>query len=90
MKNYTLKITGRVQGVFFRARTKDKAEELDVKGFVRNEEDSSVYIECEGDEENLEKFLEWCHKGPEKARVENVEIKESRPKHYTSFRIERE
>ena len=74
MKRLTVKVSGTVQGVFFRHSAKIKASELELKGFARNEGDGSVYIEAEGEQANLEKFLEWCRKGPPFARVEHVEF----------------
>lgn len=73
IKHIKIKVYGRVQGVFFRDKTKKKALLLNLKGFVRNEKDGSVYIEAKGDEENLSKLLDWCRKGPIQAKVEKVE-----------------
>lgn len=89
MKHYNVKITGLVQGVFFRDSTKDEADKLNIQGFVRNEDDGSVYMECEGDEENLQKLLEWCKQGPPKARVEKVDAKEGTLKNYSNFHVKR-
>jgi len=75
LKHLNIKIFGRVQRVFFRHSAKQKAEELDIKGSVRNEPDGAVYIEAEGKEENLKQFLDWCHQGPDSAKVEKVEFK---------------
>jgi len=72
MKHLNIKIFGRVQGVFFRANAAKKADELGITGFARNEPDGSLYIEAEGEEENLKKFLSWCQKGPPFARVEKI------------------
>lgn len=73
-----LKIHGQVQGVFFRAETKRKADELGLAGFVRNEPDGTVYVEAQGEEKNLRKFLKWCeHHGPPLAEVIRVEAKYS-------------
>ena len=72
VKHVSIKISGRVQGVFFRASTKEQADTLGVKGFVRNEPDGSVYIEAESDEMTLTMFLTWCRKGPPQAQVERV------------------
>lgn len=66
-------IFGRVQGVFFRKSTKEKADELGVLGWVRNDSDGSVEIMAVGEKEILEKFIKWCKKGPPLAKVENVE-----------------
>ena len=67
-------ISGKVQGVFFRATTRDKANELGVKGWVRNLRDGRVEAVFEGDEEAVKKLIEWCHVGPPAARVEKVEV----------------
>ncbi len=72
-KHLNVKISGRVQGVFFRYSAKRKAEKLDIMGFARNEPDGTVYIEAEGEEKTLKQFLAWCRKGPAFARVEKVE-----------------
>jgi len=75
-KHFSISIGGKVQGVFFRASAREKAEELDVKGFVRNEPNGNVYIEAEADENTLQQFIEWCRQGPPRARVEKVDVKE--------------
>ncbi len=69
----TIKVFGRVQGVFFRHSARHEAEKLGLRGFVKNEDDGSVYMEVEGEEENIRKFVEWCRKGPPFANVERVE-----------------
>ncbi len=71
MKHVNIRVSGKVQGVFFRASTKEQADQLGVKGFARNEPNGDVYIEAEGEEDKLNLFLEWCARGPSKARVEN-------------------
>ncbi|MBS3067188.1 acylphosphatase [Candidatus Micrarchaeota archaeon] len=66
-------VSGIVQGVFFRATTCDMANELKLTGWVKNSEDGeSVEILAEGDKKTLEKFLEWCAKGPKGANVEQI------------------
>ncbi len=73
MKHLKLQITGKVQGVFFRAEAKKKAEELGLKGFVRNEDDGSVYLEAEGEETFLEELIAWVKAGgPELAYVDKI------------------
>jgi len=86
-KHLNIKIYGRVQGVLFRYSAKQKAKESGIKGFVRNELDGTVYIEAEGEEENLKQFLDWCHKGPFFASVKKVEVKESDIKNFDDFVI---
>jgi len=73
-KNYALRITGKVQGVFFRESAKKAADRLGLSGFVRNEPDGSVYAEAEGEEALLKEFAEWCRQGPESAEVQEVKI----------------
>jgi acylphosphatase len=90
MKHYSIHIYGKVQGVFFRDSTRRKAHELELSGFVRNEPDGSVYIEAEGDEENLEIFKSWCHQGPPGANVERVEVIEGAIKNLEGFKIARQ
>jgi len=68
-------ISGRVQGVWFRADTKDKAEQLGIGGWVRNTTDGKVEAVFEGDEENIKEMLDWCRHGPPSAKVENVKVK---------------
>ena len=68
-----LRIYGRVQGVFFRARMRDKALEEGVKGWVRNLPDGSVEAVVEGPWEKVLKVVCWAHHGPPLARVERVE-----------------
>lgn len=86
-KHFNIKITGRVQGVFFRVSAKEKADELGITGFARNEHNGSVYIEAEGEGGDLNRFLAWCYEGPNSARVENVEISESETKGFFHFSV---
>jgi acylphosphatase len=87
IKHFNIKVYGRVQGVFFRASTKTQADALGINGFVRNEKDETVYIEAEGEEENLNKFLEWCKQGPKYAVVDSLEVIESEIRPFNNFVI---
>ena len=87
MKHLNITVHGKVQGVFFRASTKAVADQLGIKGMVKNQSDGTVYMEAEGDEFALESFLEWCDEGPEKAEVEKVEIKEGELKNFRNFEV---
>ncbi len=69
-----LRIHGRVQGVFFRASTMDKAKELGLTGWVRNNPDGSVEVIAEGSRERVETLVAWSHEGPRHAVVNRVEI----------------
>ena len=68
-------IHGRVQGVFFRASTQEKAIELGLTGWVRNIADGKVELLAEGEKEKLEKLIDWCRIGPKHAQVMDVETR---------------
>ncbi|MCK4336200.1 MAG: acylphosphatase [Candidatus Aenigmarchaeota archaeon] len=70
-----LLISGEVQGVFFRANTRRAANELGVKGWVRNLPNGMVEVVAEGRKPTLDRLIEYCRKGPDGAGVENIEIK---------------
>jgi acylphosphatase len=72
-------ITGRVQGVFFRAWAQEQAARLGVAGWVSNEPDGSVAGHFEGAPADVESLLEWCRSGPEYARVEHMRVTETEP-----------
>ena len=67
-------VSGIVQGVFFRQKTKRQAESLGVNGWVRNLPDGRVEAVFEGEEEAVKALVDYCHRGPSSARVENVEF----------------
>jgi acylphosphatase len=85
----SIKVTGRVQGVFYRQSTREKARELGVTGSVKNMPDDSVLIIATGSREALNQLVAWCRQGPPRARVENVEIQELPHESFTHFQIER-
>lgn len=87
MKRLTIHVRGRVQGVFFRASTAEKARALGVTGTVRNRRDGSVFIEAEGPDEPLDRFLEWVRRGPPHARVDGVECTEGEPHGFDGFEV---
>jgi acylphosphatase len=72
MKRVHVYISGRVQGVFFRAETQRTAKSFNLTGWVRNVVDGRVEAVFEGDEANVGKMIAWCHIGPPAARVEEV------------------
>jgi len=87
VKRLKIKIYGRVQGVSFRQSARTMARYLGVKGFVKNMNDDSVYIEAEADSEALGKYVIWCRKGPDHARVERIESEEITSKNEKFFDI---
>ncbi len=76
MQRVHLTLSGRVQGVLFRANIKREAEIIGVKGWVKNLEEDKVEAIAEGNEEQIKKFIAYCRKGPDEARVDYVEIEE--------------
>jgi acylphosphatase len=80
-------ITGKVQGVGFRAGALHKAKTLGLYGFAQNNDDGSVRIAVEGESESVDMFLDWCREGPMLAAVDAVEVKPGAMAHYTEFSI---
>lgn len=74
MRQVHVKISGHVQGVFFRANTQREATKLGLTGWVKNTEDGGVEAMAQGNEDELNLFIAWCHKGPTSANVTNVEV----------------
>lgn len=90
IRRASLRIKGRVQGVFFRESARREAERLGVHGFVRNLPDGDVEAVAEGPREALEQFVSWCHQGPPSARVEHVQVAEQPPtQQFSRFTVER-
>jgi len=77
--NVNVLISGRVQGVWFRSSTKQKAEQLGVTGWVRNTKDGRVEAIFEGEENSVKSLIEWCHHGPPLAKIEKVEVNNQSP-----------
>jgi acylphosphatase len=67
-------VRGLVQGVFYRASTCERADELGLAGWVRNRADGAVELEAEGPAAQVERLIEWCGRGPPGARVSAVEV----------------
>jgi acylphosphatase len=85
--NKQIKVIGRVQGVFFRKSTQQKAIELGIKGWVRNEPDESVMVEIEGNHSATLEMENWLRQGPPLAKVDSLEISEGEEAGYADFLI---
>ncbi|MBN1205135.1 MAG: acylphosphatase [Myxococcaceae bacterium] len=86
----SLRIRGKVQGVFFRESARFEACRLGLTGWVRNREDGSVEAVAEGAPAALEDFIRWCHRGPQAARVTDVERSDGGPTgEFSTFSVER-
>ena len=75
LKQVHISVRGRVQGVFFRASAQREARRLGVSGWARNKPDGSVEMLVEGEEEAIRDFVNWSHRGPSAARVDNVDVR---------------
>jgi acylphosphatase len=82
-------ISGRVQGVGYRASTWDTATLLKLNGWVRNLRDGRVEAMFEGPKETVEEMLRWCHQGPPTAVVKNVEVLYETPQGLKGFQVVR-
>jgi acylphosphatase len=78
-KRLHLIIHGLVQGVFFRANTREEGQRLGLSGWVRNRADGTVEVVAEGPEETLDQLEQWSHRGPPSARVDRVETRWEEP-----------
>lgn len=84
-----VRVTGLVQGVFFRAWTREQAERLGVAGWVRNCTDGSVEAQLEGDAKAVERLTDLLGQGPDGARVDRIEIAEAAPENSDGFDVRR-
>ena len=80
-------IHGRVQGVFFRSSTVERARQVGVSGWVRNRRDGTVEAVFEGSEAQVAEMARYCHEGPSWARVERVEEIEEAPEDLEGFGV---
>lgn len=69
-------LSGRVQGVFFRAETHEAARRNGVSGWVRNTSDGRVEAVFEGRDSDVDRMVQWCHNGPPNARVDDIRVQE--------------
>jgi acylphosphatase len=87
MRTVHLKISGKVQGVFFRAAAKEVAKINKISGWIKNTYDDKVEALITGKNEDVEKFISWCKHGPEKATVENVIITNTDLQIFSRFEV---
>lgn len=80
-------IYGKVQNVGFRYNAMNMAKDLNIKGFIRNMPNGSIYIEAEGTSLNMDLFVSWCAEGPTRSNVEGVEVNEIPLMNYKNFLI---
>ena len=87
LKHYTISVKGKVQGVYYRQSVLEVARQIGINGFIKNELNGDVLIEAEGKEEELNKLIEWCKKGPDKAIVTAITLTEEELKNFSEFKI---
>ena len=80
-------VSGRVQGVYYRANTRDTAREHGIDGWVRNLDDGRVEAVFEGTREAVESMVEFCHEGSERANVTDLEIENEDPEGIDGFEV---
>ncbi|MBP1924041.1 acylphosphatase [Halorubrum alkaliphilum] len=80
-------VSGRVQGVYYRASTRDAAREKGVDGWVRNLDDGRVEAVFEGSESAVEAMVEWCHTGSRAADVADVDVTREEPEGVDGFEV---
>ena len=85
--HYNIQVKGKVQGVWFRKYTKEKADNLGLKGFVKNEVNEDVYIEVEGTKIMLTHFINWLYEGSPFSNVSEVIYKSKGVQNFIEFEI---
>ncbi|ODS36381.1 acylphosphatase [Candidatus Altiarchaeales archaeon WOR_SM1_SCG] len=81
-------ISGKVQGVFYRASTRDKAIRIGVSGWVKNLPGGKVEAVFQGEKHKVEQMIEWCRKGPPGARVDDVSVTMEEPsEEFATFEV---
>ena len=87
MRRVRVLVSGRVQGVFFRASCAERAGDLDLSGWIRNDEGGNVEAEFEGAESAVAQMVSWCREGPPLARVDRIDVADEAPTGETGFHI---
>ena len=82
-----IQVFGKVQGVFYRATSKTKADELGLTGWVKNESDGTVSLFVKGESKKVEEMVEWCKEGPTFSKVDKVQYEEVEQEEFSDFEI---
>jgi acylphosphatase len=89
LQTLSIIVTGKVQGVYYRQSTREKALELGLTGFVKNQPDGNVFIQASGTADQLNKLVAWCKQGPSRAQVTAVQVEHIDPRAFIGFTVER-
>jgi len=84
-----VRVTGRVQGVFYRAWSQAQARELAISGWIRNCPDGSVEAHLQGDDSSVSRMIDRMRRGPANARVDDVEVEDAAPEDSGRFELRR-
>lgn len=87
MKAIKGQVIGKVQGVFFRVKTREQAQRLDLTGWVRNTPEGTVEFFMVGDEVAISQIQRWLKTGPGLARVDRLDVESCPPERFESFSI---
>ena len=87
MKAIQARVSGQVQGVAFRWHAQERAQQLGVVGWVRNEVDGSVLVHAEGEDDAVDALVEWCRHGPPSARVRDLAARDAAVSGASSFEV---
>ena len=87
MKCTHLIVSGRVQGVYFRANVKNKATQLGLKGYAKNLESGDVEVVAQGDEKKVNELVDFIKKGPGVASVTGIQVKHKEPENFKNFEV---
>lgn len=87
MTRARVRVHGRVQGVFFRAETRDRARSLGLAGWVRNCPDGSVEAVFEGDRARVQSMVDWCGRGPSGASIDSLDVEWEQPTGEDAFSV---
>ncbi len=86
--HYNIEVRGRVQGVGYRYSAQNQARVLGIKGFVKNMQRGSVYLEIEGTKTATDLMINWCQKGPGTGKVDDLEIVQGPVVNYNTFVVQ--
>lgn len=86
-RHFNIVVWGKVQGVGYREGIMKKAKELRIRGYVKNLPNGTVFIEAEGEEEMLNRLINWCHEGPSKSEVTSVKYSVAQNQGFSGFEI---
>ena len=89
MQTVHLLISGKVQGVFFRETSREVAEKLNIKGWIKNIPDEKVEALITGDEKDVRDFIKWCKTGPERAEVKEIIVTKQPETFFEKFEVKR-